>query len=260
MARSVPLACVFVFCVTAVCAQPRAVLVDGGGPWSDDRWTFAVSQFSGLLSDAGYSVKVVSPGDVPAALDNPDILVAVPSLESLPFECLAAVVKHINGGGSLMASGGEPFRNPLYLTPDGRWLDATAYLQAVGSPPAQGKFPVPYLPTISPSKEQYTANSGVRVPVAQGRGLFSNPFSGERYRVIGDLLLPAATMYVASVYSSSPGSFTAGHSLIVWLPWPQIADPLRAQLISALRAAPNRLYLTAAGAYQARRSPGRRRF
>ena len=122
--NGVPLAClVAALCATPLCAQPRAVLADGSGPWSDAQWVFTASQFSGLLSDAGYSVKIVSPVDLPAALDSPNILVAVPSLESLPFECFAAIVAHINAGGSLMASGGEPFRNPLYRTPDGRWLD-----------------------------------------------------------------------------------------------------------------------------------------
>ena len=103
-------------------------------------------------------MKIVSPVDLPAALDSPNILLAVPSLESLPFECFTAIAAHINTGGSLMASGGEPFRNPLYRTPDGHWLDSAAYLQAVGSPPPQGPFTPPPIPTISPSKEQYTAS------------------------------------------------------------------------------------------------------
>jgi hypothetical protein len=257
MASSVPLRClVAVFSAAPLCAQPRAVVVDGAGPWSDARWAFTVSQFTGLLNDAGYSTKIVSPVDLPASLGSPDILVAAPSLESLPFECFTAIVTHVNTGGGLMASGGEPFRDPLYRSPDGLWLDWSAYVQAVGSPPPQGAFITPYIPTISPSKEQYTAVSGVHVPVARGRGLFSGPFSGERYRVIGDLLLPAATLYVASVFSNSFTSFTPAHSLIVWLPWPQIADPLRAQLVSALKAAPNRLYLNTAGADQIVWLPG----
>src|ERR1035441_8016833 len=105
----------------------------------------------------------------------------------------------INSGGSLIASGGEPFRNPLYRTPDGRWLDLAAYLQAVGSPPPQGSFAPPWMPTISPSKEQFTAGSGLRVPVARGRGLFSSSASSGRCRVIGDLLSPAATLRARTV-------------------------------------------------------------
>ncbi len=99
------------------------------GPGARRQWAFTVSQFRALLNDAGYTVKIVSPVDLPAALDSPNILLAVPSLESLPFEAFTAIVAHTNAGGSLMASGGEPFRNPLYRTPDGRWLDSAAYLQ-----------------------------------------------------------------------------------------------------------------------------------
>ena len=119
IASGVPLTClVTALCGTSLWAQPRAVLLDGSGPWSDAQWAFTVLQFSGLLSDAGYSVKVVSPVNLPGALDSPDILVAVPSLESLPFDCFTAIVTHVNSGGMLIASGGEPFLDPLYLTPD----------------------------------------------------------------------------------------------------------------------------------------------
>jgi uncharacterized protein (TIGR03437 family) len=238
-----------------LCAQPRAVLVDGNGPWSDSQWAFTASQFSGILSDAGYSVEVVSPVDLPTALGSPDILLAVPSLESLPFETFTAIIAHVSAGGGLMASGGEPFRNTLYRTPDGRWLNSDAYVQAVGSPPPQGPFTPPYIPTLYPATSQYTASSGVRVPFVYNRGLFSDSYSPERYRVIGDILLPSATLYVQSQFNFipdpsgvGPPSFSVAHSLIVWLPWPQLFDPLRAQLIAALKVAPKRLYLTAAGA------------
>jgi len=244
-------------CASTLGAQPRAVLVDGSGPWSDAQWAFTVSQFSGLLSDAGYSVKVVSPIDLPGSLDSPNILLAVPSLVSLPFDCFNAIVTHVNNGGMLIASGGEPFLDPLYLTPDGQWLDAAAYLQAVGTPPPQGSFTRPPIPTISPSKEQYTTTSGLRVPVARNRGLVSSSFSAGGYRVIGDLLLPAATLFVNATYSGNPSiGFSVGHSLVVWLPWPQLTDPLRGQLIAALQAAPNRLYLSTAGADQIVWLPG----
>lgn len=231
-----------------LCAQPRAILTDGAGPWSDAQWAFTVAQFSGLLSDAGYSVTIVSPAALSSALTSPDILVAVPSLESLPFDAFTAIAAHVKAGGSLMASGGEPFRDALYLTPNGQWLDSAAYLQAVGSSPPQGPFTPPYIPTVSPSSEQYTTSSGIRIPVPRGRGLFSSSFSSGRYSVIGDLSAPTATIYVNQT--------SVAQSFVVWLPWPQIADPLRAQLISALQAAPNRLFFTNAGADQMVWLPG----
>jgi hypothetical protein len=218
--------------LTSLFAQPRAILADGSGPWRDAQWAFAASQFSGLLRDAGYSAKTVSPENLPSALDNPDILLAVPSLESLPFECFTAIAAHVNAGGSLMATGGEPFRSPLYRAPDGRWLDSSSYVQTVGSPPPQGPFTSPYMPTVSPAKEQFIASSGIRVPVTRGRGLSSMSGSSGRFRVIGDLLAPAATLYVNTVFSAVPPfSITPVYSFVAWLPWPQISDPLRAQLI-----------------------------
>jgi uncharacterized protein (TIGR03437 family) len=258
IASGVPLAFLFmVLCTVPVSAQPRAVLADGSGPWSDAQWAFAVSQFGGLLKDAGYTVKIVSPVDMAAALDSPDILLAVPSLESLPFDCFTAIVAHVNRGGTLMASGGEPFRDPLYRTPDGRWLDSAAYVQAVGTPPPQGPFTPPPIPTLSPSKEQYTTASGVRVPIARSRGLFSSSYDLSRYRVIGDLLLPSATLYDITSFSFSPNvPPTTAHSLVAWLPWPQIPEPFRGQLVAALKAAPNRLYLSHAGTDQIVWLPG----
>jgi hypothetical protein len=103
-----------------LCAQPRAILTDGAGPWSNAQWTFTVAQFSGLLNDAGYSVKIVSPADLASALNSADILVAVPSLESLPFDAFTAIAAHVNAGGGLMASGGDPFADALYLTTGGQ--------------------------------------------------------------------------------------------------------------------------------------------
>src|SRR5258708_32103994 len=172
-------------CLTPLLAQPRAILADGSGPWRDAQWAFTTSQFGGLLSDAGYSVKIVAPEDLPSALNSPDILVAVPSLESLPFESFTAITAHVNAGGSLIASGGEPFRNPLYRAPEGRWLDSASYNQAVGSPPSQGPFTSPRIATISPGKEQFITSSGLRVPVARSRGISSISVSSGRYRVIG---------------------------------------------------------------------------
>jgi uncharacterized protein (TIGR03437 family) len=251
--RVAPLRCLIVLglCGTPLLAQqPRAILADGSGPWRDAQWAFAVSQFSGLLTDAGYSVKTVSPVDLPSALGSPDILLAIPSLESLPFDTFTAIAAHAGAGGGLMASGGEPFRDPLYLTPAGQWLDANAYLQAVGSPPPQGSFTPPQIPTVSPSTEQYTASSGIRVPIVRGRGMCSISMSSGRYRVIGDLFAPAATLYANNFDFPNVASF------IVWLPWPQIFDPLRGQLIAALQAAPHRLFFQAAGGDQIVWLPG----
>lgn len=233
------------------------MLADGSGPWQDARWTFAVSQFSGLLQDAGYSVKVVAPPDLASALDGPDILLAVPSLETLPIDAFLAIANHVGSGGGLMASGGEPFRDPLYLTASGQWLDSAAYQQAVGSPPPAQKFAVPTIPTISPARQQFITSTGLRVPVARVRGIYSQASSNGRYRVIGDLLAPAATLYVGSTVSV--GNTLPNHvdrSYIVWLPWPQLFDPLRAQLVAALQDAPHRLYFTAAGADQPVWLPG----
>jgi len=97
--------------------------VDGDGPWRDTNWTIASGEFSRLLGDAGYAVNTVSPVDVPSALNGPNILLALPSLESLPFNAFTAVAQFLAAGGSLLATGGEPFRDPLYLTPAGHWLD-----------------------------------------------------------------------------------------------------------------------------------------
>ncbi len=75
--------------------------------------------------------------------------------------------------------------------------------------------------------------------------------------MIGDLLLPAATLYDNTTFSFSPSMpFSTAHSLAMWLPWPQIPDPLRAQLVAALQAAPQRLYLNTAGADQLVWLPG----
>src|SRR6201999_3461341 len=132
-----------------------------------------------------------------------------------------------NKGGMLMASGGEPFSDPLYLAPDGQWLDAAAYQQAIGTSPPQGPFTRPPIPTISPAKEQFTNGAGLRVPMPRNRGLYNSSFGTGGYRVIGDLLSPAATLFVAV------------HPLVVWLPWPELADPQRSQLVTALQSASN---------------------
>jgi hypothetical protein len=201
---------------------PQAILVDGAGPWRNGQWTFTVSQFSGLLSDAGYSVTTVAPGDLAAKADGPNVLLAIPSLESLPFDTYNAVIAHVSGGGSLMASGGQPFRDALYLTPGGTWLDYPAYVQAAGSPPHQGSFTAPYIATISPAAQQYVDSSGLYLPVARYRGIFT---PGEfRYHVIGDVLAPAATIYTNSgAFYSQLQPIGGTGAQIIWLPWPQLS-------------------------------------
>ena len=234
---------------------PQAILVDGAGPWRAGQWTFTVSQFSSLLSDAGYSVTTVAPGDLAAHADSPNFLLAIPSLESLPYDTYNAVIAHVSGGGSLMASGGQPFSDALYLTPGGMWLDYAAYMQAVGSPPPQGSFTTPYIATISPANQQYVDSSGLYLPVARYRGIFTQ--AEFRYRVIGDVLAPAATIYTNSGanYSQLQPIGGAG-AQIVWLPWPQLSDPLRGQLVSALAGGAMRLSLLSGGTNQALWLPG----
>jgi hypothetical protein len=246
--------CLDIACCGALFAQPRAILADGSGPWRDGQWAFTVSQFTGLLADAGYSVQTVSPADLPSSLGDPNIFLAVPSLESLPFDTFTAIATHVAAGGALMASGGQPFFDPLYLAPGGQWLDAAAYQQATGSPPPQGAFTPSRIPTVSPSSEQFTSSSGLRVPVPHLRGLFSRSGSLGRCRVIGDLSDPAATIYVNSNFG--PGVLPPTRSFIVWLPWPQLFDPLRAKLVTTLEGAPSRLSFQTAGADQIVWLPG----
>jgi len=111
-------------------SAPRAILVDGPGPWRDARWVLGVTEFNSLLADAGYAVATVSPAELNDA-PPPDVLLAVPSLESLPLPAFKAVAANSAVGGSLMASGGEPFRDPMYRSTDGRWVTKSAALQAV---------------------------------------------------------------------------------------------------------------------------------
>src|ERR1019366_10217941 len=91
--RVAPLPCLIVLSLYVnplLAQQPRAILADGSGPWRDAQWAFTVSQFRGLLTDAGYSVTTVSPVDLSSALGSPDILLAIPSLGILPFDAFTA--------------------------------------------------------------------------------------------------------------------------------------------------------------------------
>jgi len=383
-------------------AAPRAIVLDGAGPWQDAHWTLGVTEFTSLLTDAGYQVQTVSPANLASAAPAPDILLAVPSLESLPLTGFKTIAAFVAAGGSLMASGGQPFRDPLYPAANSQWLDRAATLQTLapanpaldpssatltatslvaatvtkstvtgpdgqskaldfqlqlpqtqyylltaplakpafpagqtativstrGTPgqamlfewietdgsrwlasiplttpwtkqvllpsdfqyqpgaaparagttfnPAQAgtlyfgvsttagavagpvefalgaigtaaaptlePFTVPVLETISPSYKQYVtqmAGQTVRVPVARGRGLSATPDPDGRFRAVGDPQAPAATWYIT----------TAG-TLTIWLPWPHLQDPQRAQLVALLAAAPNRLYILNAGPTQ----------
>ena len=236
--------CLLTFCLTPLFAQaPQAILVDGPGPWQTAQWTFTASQFSALLTDAGYAITTVSPADLPSAL-TPGALVAAPSLASLPDADFQAIDMFVQNGGSLMASGGLPFSDPLYLTPSGQWLDANAYVQAVRSAPPQDPYFNPFeIPTVWPAQEQYTNSAGLQVPVTRNRGIFSNTNSTGRYRVIGDLAAPSATIF-------------ASGGVTVWLPWPQLYEPYRAELVSALQTASAGLHFLTAGADQIVFLPG----
>ena len=151
--QGAPLVCFLLLPLTSLLAQPRAILADGPGPWQDAQWTFTVSEFGALLTDAGYTVTTISPVDLPSVIPSRGVLVAVPSLASLPFATFTAIAAHVTAGGSLMASGGPPFSDALYLTPTGQWLDSAAYLQAVGSSPPQGPFTPPFITTLSPASQ-----------------------------------------------------------------------------------------------------------
>ena len=84
--------CLFLSQATRAFAQSnQAIVVDGSGPWQNDQWSFTVAQFNSLLTDAGYTVTTVSPVDVPSAIAAGNMLLAVPSLQSLPFDTLNAI-------------------------------------------------------------------------------------------------------------------------------------------------------------------------
>ncbi len=104
-------------------AAAQAILVDGDGPWRDDNWRRAAAEFRSLLTDAGYRVRVAPPPRLAMELAARDAaLVAAPSLERLPLEAFKAIAAHSSRGGSLLAGGGEPFREPLHQTSTGEWI------------------------------------------------------------------------------------------------------------------------------------------
>lgn len=215
------LLCWFIFYPHSGFAQTsQAIVMDGNGPWRDERWVFTANQFTSILRDAGYTVTTVSPADIPAAIAAGNVLLAAPSLESLPVETMKAIGQFASSGGSLMASGGEPFRNPLNVAPSDTWI-------------------VPNIPTISPAAQQYTTSSGRRVPVVDRRGLYGA--GAGRIRVIGDVSSPAATIF---------SDFVSGflfRDWIVWVPWPQPSGVHRAELVAAIRPATAGVRLQNAG-------------
>lgn len=74
----------------------QAIVVDGSGPWRDDRWISTVGQFTSILTDAGYTVTTVTPENLPSAIASGNVLLAVPSLQSLPFDTLNSIAKYIS--------------------------------------------------------------------------------------------------------------------------------------------------------------------
>ncbi len=68
-------------------------------------------------------MRVVSPARLAKKeFTTADVLVAAPSLERLPAPALRAISAHAAVGGDLLASGGEPFREPLYPAAGGHWI------------------------------------------------------------------------------------------------------------------------------------------
>ncbi len=396
-------------CTAQTPAAGRAIVLDGAGPWRDANWILGVTEFTSLLTDAGYEVSTVSAADLPAAAPAPDMLLAAPSLEGLPLASFQTITAFVAAGGSLMASGGQPFRTPLFRTAGGQWLDRSPVWEALvpaktvldpvtatlsqffqtpqtvtrttitgpdgqskaldfqlqlpasqffllaapvtkpafdagqsativwtrGTPgqsmlfewdetdgsrwiatvpltaqwtkqillpadfhywpsvparastafepeqasalyfgvstgqeaqpgplefalsaigvaiaPALESFTAPVLETLSPAYKQYVTQRGgqtVRVPITRGRGLSATPDPYGRFGAIGDLQAPAATWYVNG---PGLGAFATAGALTIWLPWPRVQDPERAQLVALLRGARHRLYLLNAGPTQ----------
>jgi hypothetical protein len=182
----------------------HALVLDGAGPWRDARWTLGVSEFTSLLTDAGYQVDTVSPADLSAAQLSPGVLLAVPSLESLPLASFKTVTAFLAAGGSLMASGGQPFRDPLYLTAAGQWLDAPSLLQTL----------VPAKMVLDP----VTANLSqtIYVPQTVTRTTVTGP-DGQSKALDFQLQMPATTQFYILTAPLTKPVFDAGQTAtIVW--------------------------------------------
>ena len=192
-----PWRCLFTaLCATPLCAQPRAVLADGSGPWSNAQWAFTVSQFSGLLSDAGYTREDRFAGGPACRARQPEY----PGRGSLTGE---SAFRMLHGHRRACKQRRQPDGEWRRAVPQPALSHARRPLARLGRLPsssriasAAGTLHSPVDPhDISRPKSSTLPTSGVRVPVARSRGLFSSSFSSGRYRVIGDLLLPAATLY-----------------------------------------------------------------
>lgn len=103
-------------------AGRQAALIGDGGPWADEAWSRDSAALRALLDEAGYQVLPAGSADLPGILDGNQVsLVAAPSLHSLPEPVLVAVASFIERGGDLLASGDEPFAQPLRRGRDGAW-------------------------------------------------------------------------------------------------------------------------------------------
>ena len=181
---------------------PHALVVDGAGPWQNANWSLGVAQFTSLLTDAGYQVDMVSPQDLSSTQLSPGVVLAIPSLESLPLASFKAVSAFIAGGGTLMASGGEPFRDPLYLTSTGQWVDQAAFLQAL--PPAHT--------VLDPTTAKLTAYLGVPETVTQTE--VSGP-DGQTQALDFQLQIPNQSQYVLYTAPLTTPAFGAGQTATI---------------------------------------------
>ena len=121
------------FFTQAVRPQPamrsEAVLLDGAGPWRDSSWRDSAAAMRGMLQDAAYRIRVCSPADISQASMFPrDVLVVAPSLERLPVDAARAIVAHVAEGGSLIATGRQPFQEVLHPAPAGQWFTTAEML------------------------------------------------------------------------------------------------------------------------------------
>lgn len=148
----------------------EAVLLSGDGPWVDERWRAAAASLRSLAGEAGYRVTEVPAEDLAARLAGGGLgLVLTPSLELLPAAAMQAVADFVAQGGDLLATGGEPFKAPLYRGEDGRWVsrdellasvepESTAFVPGAGERLKRSTNQPDPAPTLSP---------GVRGPAGQ---------------------------------------------------------------------------------------------
>jgi hypothetical protein len=99
----------------------------------------------------------------------------------------------------------------------------------VAAPSAAGleTFTPPVIETLLPAYKQYTTTLNgrfVRMPVARPRGIIASGDAPGRYIAFGNLLAPSASAFI-----------TPNGGLTVWLPWPELPDGDRQQLIAFLK-------------------------